>query len=185
MSQLNKKAVYRALADEDTFATVLHGICLTTYGEDVYKMDSVDLYAQLESDYGVWPAEDNENKIQAILSAVSQPYFYQDVTMFQTVCRTLFGGDPGLTDLGVDDTTLLEILWGRYEVEVNAEDIPMSDAVMEYIEQSIDEEENDMDMSEEDVLTQYERILAERALQMHAQMKDVGWDIVPELPDLV
>jgi len=183
--QLDKKAIYRALEDRETYATVLHAICLTTYGEEVYSMDSVELYSHLESDFGIWPHEDNESKIQAILVAVSRPYFFTDLTLFQVTCRTLTTGDTGLVDLGIDDTTLLEVLWGQYEVSINTEDIEYAQPVLDFVVQSIDEEENDMDMSEHDVLTTYERILKQKAQEMIKQLQEIGYDLIPELPDLV
>ena len=185
MLQLDRKAIYRALEDRETYGTVLHAIALATYGEELYTMVPAQIYLSLQEDFGIWPHEDNESKLMAVIIAVSQPYFYTDLTVFQATCRTLTTGDPGLSDLGIDDTTLLEVLWGRYEVSINAEDIELSEEILQFVETSIDEEENDSEMTEDDVLTHFERIMKHRAIEMIDQLKACGFDMIPEMPDLI
>lgn len=130
---LDKTAVARLLNDVATLGTTLHVICLTAYGEEIYTLDILELLARLREDFGVELPEDNENKLQAMLTAVSTEAFHQDVQAFNTICNTLSSGDPGLDEL--DDVTLPEMLWAMFEVEVNRGPDEFSPSVQARLEQ--------------------------------------------------
>lgn len=122
--KLQLEAVYKALEDPDTFATVLLTICLIQYGEDTFKVDPLVLFAWLEEDFGLELNEDNQNKLNAIITALTTDYFYNDLQTFKAICKTLTSGDPGIveTDLDADEVTVPEILWGIYEVSLCNDD---------------------------------------------------------------
>jgi len=130
---LDKLTVARLIGDIATLGTTLHVICLTAYGEEIYTLDILELLARLREDFGVELPEDNENKLQAMLTAVSTEAFHQDVEAFNTICNTLSSGDPGLEEL--DDVTLPEMMWAMFEVEVNRGPDEFSPSVMSRIEQ--------------------------------------------------
>jgi hypothetical protein len=124
--RLNKKEVYKLLESAETYGTVLHAICFELYGEEIYDIDSVELYARLSDDIGIYPHQDNESKLMAMITIISTPYFYDNVNVFETICKTLTTGDPGVVELGMEDPTLLEILWGVYEANLNVDAIEFS-----------------------------------------------------------
>lgn len=130
---LDKTEVARLLNDVATLGTTLHIICLTAYGEEIYTLDILEMLARLREDFGVELPEDNENKLQAMLTAVSTEAFHQDVEAFNTICNTLSSGDPGLDEL--DDVTLPEMMWAMFEVEVNRGPEEISLSVQNRIEQ--------------------------------------------------
>jgi hypothetical protein len=182
---LDKKEIFKALESRDTYGTVLHAICLVHFGEELYNMDAVEIYAQLEEEFGIWPHEDNESKIMVMITMFTTPYFFTDLTMFKITCRTLTTGDIGLTGLGIDDTTLLEVLWGVYEAGVNVHPVEFSDQINEYINDMIGLEQADNDESREDILTHYERELAVMAGELRSQLQLVGFQDMPEMPNIV
>jgi hypothetical protein len=179
---LNKKEVYKALTDEDTFATVLHAVAFAQYGEEIYKLDSLELYARLQEDFGAELVEDNESKLMAMIVAVSTPYFFQDINVFKTSCEVFTSGDAGLTDLEVEEPTLLEVLWGLYEVGLNAEEIPFHAAVERYLESLIDQEAVDTGETTNEILEEANSIIRDWAVELNLQLKLVGFKDLPKLP---
>lgn len=138
---LDKKAVAAALLDAGTFATVLHIICLKTYGEDIYEVDPLELYIRLEEDFGVRLCEENENKLQAIILSTATDAFYDDDRVFRAVANTLIEGDPGFEEL--EDLTVSEIYWAVYEVELNHDEAELSMEIQRLIAKEVDEEADD------------------------------------------
>jgi len=114
---LNQKQVVAALMDAATYATVLHVILLVKYGEDIYEVDPLELYARIKDDFGVTLPEANEQRIQAILLSTSTDAFYEDIRVFTATCNTLLAGDPGFESM--DDLSVAEIFWALFEVELN------------------------------------------------------------------
>ena len=143
MNQLDPKQVYLALADPETMATTLHVILLSSYGEEIYETDPVDLYLRLEEDFGVRPTEEVESRINAILMATSTDLFYQDPHAFMAICETLTNGDPGIDIM--EPLTLPEIMWADWEVELNRPPGHMSKAVERLIHKAMETEAGDHD----------------------------------------
>jgi len=136
--KLDKKEVFLALTDPLTLATTLHSILIVTYGPDIYEVDATELFLRLEEDFGAQPSEEVENRIQAIILAVSTDSFYNDPDAFTAICESLCNGDPGLE--GLEALTLAEVVWGVYEVELNHEGATMSPQVHKLVQQAIDSE---------------------------------------------
>ena len=137
-ASLNKKEVFLALTDPDTFATVLHAILIKTYGDEINDIDPVEIFLRLGEDYGAEPCEEVENKIQAILLATTTDVFYNDPDAFTAVCETLANGDPGMEQL--EQLTLAEVIWGVYEVELNHPGAEMSKQVHKLVQQTVEAE---------------------------------------------
>ena len=138
---LDPKAVAAAILDDATFATVLHVICLASFGEDIYEVDPIELYARLQDTFGAQLSETNEQKLQAILLATSTDAFYEDERAFMACCSSLLGGDPGFE--GLDDLTVAEIFWALYEVELNHGENEVSPAIRSIIAREVEEEADD------------------------------------------
>lgn len=178
---LDPKGVAAAILDDATFATTLHVICLVQYGEDIYTVDPLELYARLNEDFGAVLSEENENKLQAILLATSTEGFYDDVRAFQAVCNTLLNGDPGVESL--EELTVTEIFWAMWEVELNHGEEEVSPEIANLIAREIDEEGDDssdvMGLRPNYVL----RELAEHRKSLRKQLISIGVKD-PELPPI-
>jgi len=183
MSKLDTKNIIKALLNVNSYATTLYACLLTLY-EDLHELDSLELYARLKDDLGVEMPEENENKLQAILSAVTTTYFYTDLGMFVSVCKSLASGDPGVADFDFEDATALEILWGTYEVELNEDDRiepEFAPSIDRYITQLLKLEAVDNEQIDdlEDVIPSYEEAITVMILELERQLKNVGFtDVV-------
>ena len=80
---LDKKAVFILLQDGDTFGFTLLTICLICYGEDTFKLDPLVLYQYLKEDFGTELNDDNENKLNALITALTTNFFFKDLDVFK------------------------------------------------------------------------------------------------------
>lgn len=176
---LKSEDIFTALSNENTYATVLYAILLVLY-PDLHEMDSLELYSKIQDDFGEMLPQDNENKIQAILAAVTTEYFYSDLEVFSSICKTLYSGDPGVADFDFEAPDIAEILWGLYEVELNEDDriqMQFNKSINDYIVDLFDKEaeENDEIESSENVLPGYEGLMTLKILELRKQLKEVGF----------
>lgn len=173
------------LGDNETSATVLHMIILAAYGDEVYgnpetgiePADPVELWLRLKEDFSVTIPESNENKVNALMLALSSEAFYEDPLAFISICNALYSGDLGdLVDGALEDITVPEMLWGIYEVELNRGD---SQAFVLAIDSVIDEvirneAEDNEELEQDEVVPHYERFVAEMRDDMLTQMRMLG-----------
>lgn len=117
------------LANPNTAATVLHMIVLQAYGDALYgdgdtdPMDPVELWLAIQEDFRTRVPEENENRLNALMLAMSTDAFYEDPVVFRSVCMSLAEGDLGDQVEGfMEELELSEMLWGVYEVELNRDD---------------------------------------------------------------
>lgn len=173
------------LADPESSATVLHAMLLAFYKDELYgndeagipAMDPVELWIRVREDFRVSVHENNENKINAIMLAMSTDLFYDDPEVFVAICLALFDGDIGDMVSGVmEDITVPEMLWGIYEVELNRDDYQaFAPSIVRIIDEAISQEAEDRDTDEADVLPYFERIINEKRQQMLGEMRLLGW----------
>ena len=169
---LDPTAVAAAILDDNTFATVLHVICLSAFGEDIYDVDPLEIYARLQDSFGALLSETNEQKLQAILLATSTDAFYEDERAFMAVCNTLLNGDPGFESL--DDLTVAEIYWALYEVELNHGEEEVSPAIRNLIAREVDEEAEDSTGLEELRPNYVLKEMAEHLSNLRKQLRAIG-----------
>lgn len=175
-------------ANPETSATVLHALILNAYGDDVYgdpeegipPMDPIELWASIDEDFRTRIHENNENKLNALVMAVSSDAFYFDPQVFVAVCMALYDGDLGDMVSGVmEDLTLPEILWGIYEVELNRDDQPeFAPSVARLIDAAIASEAEERDESITSVLPYYENIVEDKRMDLFSELKAIGVDDV-------
>lgn len=169
---LNPREVTAALNDAATYATVLHVIMLAQYGEDIYEVDPLELYARLKDDFGANLPEANEQRIQAILLATSTDAFYDDIRVFTATCNTLLAGDPGFESM--DELSVAEIFWGLYEVELNHGEEEPCPEIQQMIAREVDEEAEDSTGIEELRPNYVLRELAEHRTNLRKQLLKIG-----------
>ena len=142
-ASLNPRSVAKLLNDDATFGTVAHAIASITYGEKLYEMDVLELFAELEEDFKIELSEDVRQKLQALLLATSTDAFYEDPEAFRAIANTLLEGDPGF--MFFDNLTIPEIMWAIYEVSLNHPGGEFSPAVEKLINQEIEDEGLDLE----------------------------------------
>ena len=183
----DKRLAADLLADTETTATVLHMIILAAYGDEVYgslengiePADPVELWLRIKEDFSVNVPESNENKVNALMLALSTEAFYDDPLAFISISNALYSGDLGdLVDGALEDLTMPEMLWGIYEVELNRGDsegfaLPIDRLIDEIIK---NEAEDNEELEETEVVPYYEKFVAEMRDDMLVQMRMLGVD---------
>jgi hypothetical protein len=183
----DKRLAADLLADTETTATVLHMIILAAYGDEVYgsleygiePADPVELWLRIKEDFSVNVPESNENKVNALMLALSTEAFYDDPLAFISISNALYSGDLGdLVNGALEDLTMPEMLWGIYEVELNRGDsegfaIPIDRLIDEIIK---NEAEDNEELEETEVVPYYEKFVAEMRDDMLVQMRMLGVD---------
>ena len=182
-----KRLAADLLADTETTATVLHMIILAAYGDEVYgsiengieQAEPVELWMRIKDDFSVNIPESNENKVNALMLALSTEAFYDDPLAFISICNALYSGDLGdLVDGALEDLTMPEMLWGIYEVELNRGDsegfaLPIDRLIDEIIK---NEAEDNEELEQAEVVPYYEKFVAEMRDDMLVQMRMLGVD---------
>lgn len=179
LKALRKKAVFSAITDDGTFATVLHIIALHTYGPEIYDLELLEIRQRLSEDFHADLSEQNESKLNAVLLATSTDAFYNDPEAFQAICNTLVDGDPGLDVLS--DLTIPEIMWGMYEVNLNHGEDQFGPRVEAVINQVIEGESNEPENEEEDPMAYIDSAMEEAREKLRHQLEEIGID-TPDLP---
>ena len=182
---LDKKAVFILLQDGDTFGFTLLTICLICYGEDTFKLDPLVLYQYLKEDFGTELNDDNENKLNALITALTTNFFFKDLDVFKSICQTLTEGDPGIFDPNFDEPTVAEIIWGMYEVSL-ASDEKDKDAyspnIERYVDKRLQEDPNDVEESGLDDEETYQELIYNNVAELKQQLIDIGIKDIPKFP---
>lgn len=172
--KIEKKEAFKALSDDATFGTTAHVIALATFGEEVYTMDPLELFMNLEETYKMELSDEVAEKLQALLLATTTDAFYEDATAFRAICNTLVEGDPGFDSF--DNLTVPEIMWAIYEVELNHPGGEFSKQVQEIIEKEMEEEVEDLDELDEAIkVPYYHRALRQLRDELAEQLELVGF----------
>ena len=171
----DKKEAGNLLSENSTFGTVAHIIAYKAFGDEMYAMDPLELYANLEDEYRVNVAEDVQQKLQAIILATSTDAFFHDPEAFRAICNTLVEGDPGF--LTFDDLTIPEILWSNYEISLNHPGTDFSPQVQRVIDRELMEEGQDIDSLEEaEDMPYFDRAITALRDEMAEQLERIGMD---------
>ncbi len=179
--QLEAKAVFKALTQDDTFATVLHVICLVAYGPEIYELDILELRQRLSEDFHGELTEQNESKLNAILLATSTDIFYEQLEAFYGICSTLSEGDPGF-ELA-PNLSVIDLMAGIYEVELNHGPHPFQPAVSAVIQQILEGESEDPEETEPESPTSTTLALQELRQRLELQLRGIGVEH-PSLPSV-
>jgi hypothetical protein len=123
---------------------------------EVEQMDPAEMWAEFNEIFGSWVSEEGENKLNALILALSTPNFYQDVETFCAVSNALFDGDLGdMVDGVFEEPSVVEMLWATLEVELARDDAdevpPLSGKVREFLTRKLREEQEDHTAQQEAV----------------------------------
>ena len=184
---LNKRNVAVLLQDGDTFGFTLLTICLICYGEDTFKLDPLVLYQYLKEDFGVELNPDNENKLNALITALTTNYFFKDLAIFKSICQTLTEEDPGVFDASFDDPTVVEVLWGMYEVSLVYDDKDKdeySPEIEAFVNKALKTDPNDIEESGLTDEETYQEFIINNVADLKQQLIDIGLKDLPKFPNL-
>jgi len=173
--QIDKKVAGDLLSDDSTFGTIAHLIAFMAFGEEIYAMDTLELFANLEEELSIEMSSDVRERLQAILLAVSTDAFFHDPEAFRAISNTLVEGDPGFA--AFDDLTIPEILWASYEVSLNHPGTDFSPQVEKLIDHELKEEGEDLDSLEEaENVPYFDRAMQHLHGELKEQMETLGID---------
>lgn len=161
LPQLDMEKCRVALGDPDTPGFVLLTIAMWAFRERLFgdleqgvePMDPSEIWAETNEIFGTWIPEEGENKLNALMLAISTPAFYQDVETFCAVSNALFDGDLGdMVDGSFEEPTVIEMMWATLEVELARDDDdevpPFSLKVRDFLGRRMREEQEDHTMHE-------------------------------------
>jgi hypothetical protein len=106
----------RIMATPGTMATVSHAIALHFLGEEIYSWEPETLSIELADTLDVQIDDDNLDRLNAIISAVTSNSFYKDWAAFTTISSVLNGeNEPD----EIAEMTVAEFAWAVVEVNIN------------------------------------------------------------------
>lgn len=117
MADFHRDIVTALLENEDTSAFVLMTILINEFEDkDIFESETEVLFDDIERTFHIKLPEDNENKINAAITAMSTDLFYTNFDVFKAITFSLNEGDLGDVEDDDDVPTVPEIMWAIVEV---------------------------------------------------------------------
>ncbi len=179
------KACAGLLREEDTLALPLITILLSAYGEELFVMDSVELYVDIEEDFNARMTESGENRVQAALMAMTTDMFYTDPLSTRSIALALYEGEIGDLVNGVlEEVELPEVVWSAYEIGLlRDDDEEFSKEVQAWLDAMVQDTAEELNVDGQEVLPYYVQNLQVQIRLMLEQMAQLGLEDL-ELPDI-
>ena len=112
----HKQALLPILQHPGTFATVLYGIGLRYFGEDIHHWDPETVWLEFRDEFGIDLPATSHDRLMALITAVSTNTFYRDWATFSIIAHTLNGDDQ---TMGRQDSLLPAMMaWAVTEVRM-------------------------------------------------------------------
>lgn len=198
MYKFDKKLTKQLLVDKGTYAFVLLTIILAYLPEgedDLGEIDTEVLFTDLEEEFECNIPEENENKINAAITALTTDLFWKSPSVNKAISMAFQDGDIG-NIINEDDEEIegCYLIWALLEVGM-FHDMSLSDSVnacsndvINFINSVLDEEaeEKESDVDEVDEVMSdpyYHRYISYNLLQLSSQLLQLGADpnVVAEL----
>lgn len=117
MADFHRDIMTALLENEDTSAFVLMTILINEFEDkDIFESETEVLFDDIERTFHIKLPEDNENKINAAITAMSTDLFYTNFDVFKAITFSLNEGDIGDVEDDEDVPTVPEIMWAIVEV---------------------------------------------------------------------
>lgn len=117
MADFHRDIMAALLENEDTSAFVLMTILINEFEDkDIFESETEVLFDDIERTFHIKLPEDNENKINAAITAMSTDLFYTNFDVFKAITFSLNEGDIGDVEDDDDVPTVPEIMWAIVEV---------------------------------------------------------------------
>lgn len=192
MYPFDKKATKELLKDRSTYATVLLAIALAYLPEgedDMADIDTEVLFTDLEEEFECDIPEENENKLNAAITALNTDLFYRSFNVTKAISLAFHDGDIGDIANGNEDEEVeaCYLLWATLEVGlINGSSFiesigEFSQSVVNKINEVLDDEAEDKD-SEVDEIDEvmrdpyYHKYISYNILQLTSQLFKLGVD---------
>lgn len=183
--KFKKSVAAELLADEDTTAFILMAILLDAFeSEDIFETETALLFEEIESKFGIKFPEENENKVNAAITAMTTDLFYRNFDVFTAIALAFSEGDIGdLADGGDEDLDTCEIIWAIVEVALLNGTTFAESVFPEHMEKRInaivEEEAEDLEEVDEEVDTLSEA-LVDNYYQRYVTVKllDIAKDLI-------
>lgn len=189
--KFDRKVTKELLKDKGTYAFVLLVIILSYLPEgedDLADIDTETLFAELEEEFECNIPEENENKINAVITALTTDLFWKSSSVNKAISMAFADGDIGDIINGNDEEVeACYLIWALLEVGILhdlslAESVNQcNDSVINYINEVLDDEAEDKD-SEVDEIDEvmrdpyYHKYISYNLLQLSGQLLHLGAD---------
>jgi hypothetical protein len=121
---LAKNDLAKMLSDDDTFASCLLAIAVDSYSTECFDWEPDTIVKELEDDFNIQMPQVNQDKVNALIVALTTDQFYRDPVVFWQTGNVLSGA-PANFVMGADPLTVDEAAWAV--VEVTLLDMPDGD----------------------------------------------------------
>lgn len=121
--KFNKKTTKELLQSNSTYASVLLAIVLATIQDDevsdLAELDPELLFTQLEEEFNCKLPEENENKINAAITALTTDLFWTSFNVSKAIAMAFDDGDIGDIIKGEEEEVdACPLLWALLEVGI-------------------------------------------------------------------
>lgn len=190
--KFNIEETKKLLTSTDTFASVLIAIVLAYLPEgedDLANIEPAALFKNIEEDFQINIPEENENKINAAITAITTDLFWRSNSVMSAITCAFQDGDIGdIPDEQEEELNTCSILWAVLEVGL-LNDLTFEESLnnftkntADYINNIIDNEaedieqvNNSVDTMEEAITTPYyERDILSQLLKLSQQLLTLG-----------
>lgn len=124
-------AIKQALESPMTLGTVIHGILLEQYGEEVYDWDPVTIYLETAADFKAEMCSEAMDRWNAIQTIMSSDAVFKRFDAFSAIANTLSDGAPFFTNF--NPVTTEEAAWALAEIALNRELLPFSYTIKKFL----------------------------------------------------
>lgn len=190
-NKLDRNVISKLLADDSTYAFILLVIILSHVGDmDLADIEDTEvLFKDLEEEFNCKIPEENENKINAVITALTTDLFWRNFSVTKSISLAFKDGDIGDMALyGDEEIEVCYILWAALEVGMihnmtlleSLNDF--SPSIAEQINNLLDNEAEDREDEEVNEIDEimrepyYHRYISYNLLNLTAQLIDLGVD---------
>lgn len=113
------------LRSQETKATTLYVICLHEFGDEIHEWDPEMWSLEIEERFGVEIPRINSDKLNALVSALTDKAFYTNWQIFGATCEILNGFNSELDEFSYEELTPAEMAWAVFEVKLVDDDLPV------------------------------------------------------------
>lgn len=185
--KFDKKVTAELLSNSSTYAFILLCIILAYLPEgqdDLAEVDVEELLIDLEEEFKCKISEENENKINAAITALTTDLFYRSSSAMKAIALSFSDGDIGdIANGGDEDVEACEILWAALEVGL-INDISFiesvaefSPSVMQEVNEILDNESEDTEIDELNEMMRdpyYHKYISYHIMQLTSQLVKLG-----------
>lgn len=113
----SNQALQALLQSEDTYASVLLAVVVDNYGTESFDWEPETLRMELSDDFGATMPKAVEDRLRALITAITTNQFYRSFELFNETCDVLNGSEADFNTFS--PITPEDLAWGVAEVALN------------------------------------------------------------------